>query len=147
MKNELTLKILKRNITKVHKLLLKQLTTYNFKKVGKYKKKHIIFSYYNGRKFIAGLYACSVCGILHIDLLWVDKAYRRQGVGINLLKLAESYAAKNRDLYIRVNTGSFQAPKFYLKLGYKQFAKLPIVTEAKQKHYDYYLIKYLKRKH
>ncbi len=144
MKKELSLKIYKRNITKAHKLLQKQLRIYNVKKIDKCKRKQIVFGYYKGKKLIAGLYACNVCGILHIDLLWVDKPYRHKGLGSNLLKMAESYAIKNKALYARVNTGSFQAPKFYSKQGYKQFAKLPIIADTKQKHYDYYFVKYFK---
>lgn len=82
--------------------------------------------------------------MLYIDLLWVDKLYRHQGLGSNLLKMAEAYAIENKVLYARVNTGSFQAPKFYSKLGYKQFAKLPIIADTKRKHHDYYFIKYFK---
>jgi len=144
MKKEPSLKIFKRNITNIHKLLQKKLKNYNVSKIGKYKRKQIVFGYYKGKQLIAGLYACNVYGILHIDLLWVDKPYRRNGLGSSLLKIAEAYAAKNKALYARVNTGSFQAPKFYLKNNYEQFAKLPLITTTKQKHYDYYFVKYFK---
>lgn len=145
MQKEPVLKIFKRNITKVHKLLLKKLTTYNVSKIGRYKRKQIVFGYYKDKKLVAGLYACNVNHIFYLDLLWVDESYRHKGLGSNLLKMAEAHAAKNRALYIRVNTGSFQAPKFYLKFGYKQFAKLPLITAAKRRHYDYYFIKYLNK--
>jgi hypothetical protein len=53
------------------------------------------------------------------------------------------WARKNAVLYIRLNTGSFQAPDFYLKHHYHVFAKLPLVMNSKEQQYDYYLIKYL----
>lgn len=116
---------------------------YNVSKTNNYKKKHIAFGYYNDKKLIAGLYAYQVLGVFYIDILWVDKLYRYQSLGSKLLKIAENYAIRNKALYVRLNTGSFQAPKFYLKSGYKQFARLPLVTDTKQKHYDYYFVKYL----
>ena len=140
------IKIIKRNIADTYRLILKKLKTYNVSKINDYKKKHLIFSYYNRKKLIAGLCAYQVLGVFYIDLLWVDEAYRHQGLGSKILKAAENYAIKNKALYIRLNTGSFQAPKFYLKNNYKQFAKLPIVTANKKKHYDYYFVKYLKNK-
>ena len=103
-----------------------------------------MFAYYDGKKLIAGLYAYQDLGVFYIDLLWVDESYRYQGLGSKLLKMAEQCAAKNNALYIRLNSGLFQAPEFYLKNNYEQFAKLPLVTASKKKQYDYYFVKYLK---
>lgn len=146
-KTKLKLKTLNRNIAGVHKLLQKKLKTYNVSKINNYQRKHTVFSCCYGKKLLAGLYAYQDLGIFYIDLLWIDESYRHQGLGSNLLKTAEKYATKNKALYIRVNTGSFQAPRFYLKNNYEQFAKLPLVTTTKQKHYDYYFVKYLKQTH
>ncbi len=144
-KVKLKLKAFRQNIAKVHKQLQKQLRSYNVSKIKGYQRKHLILNYYNGKKLLAGLYAYQVLGVFYIDLLWVGEAYRHQGLGSKLLKAAENCALKNKALYIRLNTGSFQAPEFYLKNNYEQFAKLPLVTTTKQKHYDYYFVKYLKQ--
>lgn len=144
MPTEIKLKIFKKNIIKPRKLLLKKLRTYNVSKINRYPKKQIFLGYHKGKSMIAGLYASLALGVFYIDLLWIDQNYRNQKLGTNLLKIAEDYARKNKALYIRLNSGSFQAPKFYLKNGYKQFAKLPLITNTKQKLYDHYFIKYLR---
>lgn len=143
MQKELKLKTLKKNFAKPNKLLHKQLLAYNISKIGKISKKHLGLFYYNGKKLVAGLYACQALGVFYIDLLWVDKSYRNKNLGSKLLEIAEEQAIKNKAMYIRLNTGSFQAPKFYLKRGYELFAKLPLITKTKKKHYDYYFVKYL----
>ena len=145
-KIKLKQKVFKRNTEaarSLRKSLQKRLTTYNVSRINNHGRRHYIFGYYNGKKLIAGL--CAYHGfVFYIDLLWVDKAYRQQGLGTKLLKMAEECGYKNGALYVRVNTVSFQAPRFYLKNGYKQFAKLPLAANDKSKQYDYYLVKYLK---
>jgi len=142
-KTKLKLKLFKRNIDEVYGLLQKKLKTYNVGQINDYQRKRVVFSYYEDKKLVAGLYAYHSLGRFYVDLLWVDEFYRHQGLGSKLLKIVEKYAAKNNALYVRVNTGSFQAPGFYLKNNYEQFAKLPLATTAKKKHYDYYFVKYL----
>lgn len=139
----LKLKVSKRNFAGVHKLLSKNLLTYEVSKIKKLNKKHLVLSYHFAKKLIAGLYGYQDLGAFYIDILWVDKAYRHKKLGSTLLKTAEAHAIKNKALYIRLNTGSFEAPKFYLKHGYKLFAKLPLITKTKRKHYDHYFVKYL----
>ena len=127
----------------IRKLLEKKLIAYNTSQIKNYKHNPVAFSYYDNKKLIAGLFAYQFLGKFFIDLLWVDDSYRHQGLGTKLLKAAEKYATKNKALYTRVNSGSFQAPEFYLKNNYEQFAKLPLITTDKKTHYDYYFVKYL----
>ena len=137
------LKFSNKNAVSIRKLLEKKLKAYNTSQIKNYKHKPVAFSYYDNKKLIAGLFAYQFLGKFFIDLLWVDDSYRHQGLGTKLLKAAEKYATKNKALYTRVNSGSFQAPEFYLKNNYEQFAKLPLITTDKKTHYDYYFVKYL----
>lgn len=144
---KITLKTFTKNLDKLQNKLRNQLKAYNVSQIGDYQKKQVVFAYYKNKKLIAGLYGYQSLGMFYIDLLWVDPDFQRQKLGSNLLNLAEKFAVKNKALYIRVNTASFQAPEFYLKNSYKLFAKLPLALDSKKRkkrEYDYYFVKHLK---
>jgi GNAT superfamily N-acetyltransferase len=61
---------------------------------------------------------------LFVNWLWVAAPYRRTGEGSRLLLAAEKDA---RELGCRgayLDTFSFQAPKFYEKLGFREFGRI-----------------------
>ncbi len=59
---------------------------------------------------------------LYIDVLWVDDAYRGQGIGRNIMQKIEN-EAKNKGLgKLYVDTFSFQAEEFYTKQGFYRIA-------------------------
>ena len=61
---------------------------------------------------------------LFVHLLWVGEPYRGQGVGSRLITEAEQ-AARERGCHgAYVDTFTFQAPKFYERLGYREFGRL-----------------------
>ena len=55
---------------------------------------------------------------LEISILWVAEEGRRQGIGRQLMGLAEEEAKKRGCRYARLATSDYQAPEFYLKTGY-----------------------------
>ena len=59
---------------------------------------------------------------LYIDILWVKKEDRTQGIGHKLVHEAETLALKRGCLAAYLWTESFEAPDFYQKLGYQKFA-------------------------
>lgn len=61
---------------------------------------------------------------MEIQTLWVDESLRNQGWGQKLLLAAETEAVKRGCTISYTNTFSWQAPEFYLKLGYTQYGKL-----------------------
>jgi GNAT superfamily N-acetyltransferase len=71
---------------------------------------------------IRGTY--NISGWLYINALWVDKNYRNQGYATLLMQRMENEAKRNGCKNSYLNTIAFQAPEFYLKLGYKKFAEL-----------------------
>ncbi len=71
---------------------------------------------------IRGTY--NISGWLYINALWVDKNYRNQGYATLLMQSIENEAKEKGCKNSYLNTISFQAPKFYMKLGYKKFAEL-----------------------
>ena len=59
-----------------------------------------------------------------LDLLYIDKEYRNQDIGTNLLKQIEEFARKERLTGIRMETWDFQARGFYEKNGYTVFGEI-----------------------
>lgn len=72
---------------------------------------------------------------LHIDLLWVHESMRRQGLGSALLQQAEAEAIKAGCHHVHLDTMSFQAPGFYKKHGYTEFAMLPNHPTGHRRHF------------
>lgn len=90
----------------------------------------------DNNEIIAGLNSAICWNWMEIDILWVHKDYRKQGLGKRLLEEAEKIARTNKCTFIKLNTFSFQAPEFYEKYGYKVIA---IIDNAPfgNKHYYY----------
>jgi GNAT superfamily N-acetyltransferase len=72
----------------------------------------------------AGLIGHAYAGWLFIKYLWVRADLRRSGIGSGLLAEAERRALVLGCHSAWLDTFSFQAPEFYPKLGYREFARL-----------------------
>ena len=79
---------------------------------------------------------------LHVDLLWVDDAYRGRGLGRALLRAAEEAAAQRGCGHVYLDTLDFQALPFYEREGYSIFG---ILEDYPPGHRQYYLRKSLTR--
>jgi GNAT superfamily N-acetyltransferase len=73
---------------------------------------------------VGGIIGATLYDWLHIELLWVKDALRRNGYGDRLLKLAEDEARSRGAKNAFLDTLSFQAPDFYQKRGYEVFGEL-----------------------
>ena len=60
---------------------------------------------------------------MYIDELWVDENSRGEGLGRQLMQLAETQAQVEGLAGIWLWTQSWQAEDFYLKLGYEEFTR------------------------
>lgn len=61
---------------------------------------------------------------LSVKLLWVSKDVRGTGLGRRLMEAIEDLGRARDCLHAHVDTLGFQAPGFYMRLGYEPFAKL-----------------------
>jgi GNAT superfamily N-acetyltransferase len=61
-----------------------------------------------------------LCGI---ELVWVRADQRRSGLGGQLLAAAEAQARSRDCTQILVSSFTFQAPEFYTRNGYVEFAR------------------------
>lgn len=92
-------------------------------------------------KLIGGVLACSVLwGILQIVTVWVEDAWRGQGVASRLLEEVEVQAGKTGCHLAQLDTFDFQAREFYEKRGYQVFGTL---KDAPRGHSHYYMFKNL----
>lgn len=78
--------------------------------------------------------------IIHVDILWVDERYRKQGLGSRLLREIESIARRENCTLIHLDTFDFQAKDFYLRHGFELFGTL---EDCPPGHCRYYLKKKL----
>ena len=99
-----------------------------------------IVEYDENKTIIAGILGGTYWGWMHIDILWVDEKYRKQGLGSKLLEAAESEAKKRGCHSVHIDTMSWQAPEFYKKHGYKIISELDDIPAGNKK---YHLIKNL----
>lgn len=78
----------------------------------------------NDGQVMGGLLGGSWWGWLYISILWVHDDLRGQDFGTDLMRTAEQEALKRGCHSAFVDTHSFQALPFYLKLGYEIFGEL-----------------------
>lgn len=63
-------------------------------------------------------------GDLYIDMMWVHPGARNRGIGSGLLGHAEAEAVRRGCFRVHLDTMTFQAPYFYPRHGYREFARL-----------------------
>ena len=117
----------------------KSLQNFNDEKVGADNHELLnIVEYDENGNVIAGLLGGTYWGWMHIDILFVSEAFRKQGLGSRLLTAAEK-EAKNRGCHsVHVDTMSWQAPEFYKKHGYRIISELKDIPKG---HKKFHLIK------
>ncbi len=70
-------------------------------------------------ELIAGPDGFSWGGYAKIEWLWIREDRRRGGLGSHVVRAAEAEAVRRGCDVMRVDSHTFQAPKFYEKLGYE----------------------------
>jgi GNAT superfamily N-acetyltransferase len=71
-------------------------------------------------EIIGGVYGRSIWGTIEVKTFVVKEEYRNQGIGKQLIQTLENEAKIRNCNYIILATFSFQAPDFYLKMGFVQ---------------------------
>ena len=73
-------------------------------------------------RVVGGLVGRLVGNWVYADLVWVEENFRGSGIGRDVMVMAEEKARENGLTGIYLWTASWQAPGFYSKLGFEQFA-------------------------
>jgi len=109
----------------VREAIVNPLLTYNQAKTGRNDFRLLILTLTdsNGR-VVGGLWGRTVYDWLFIELLVVPESMRGQGIGTELMGLAEREAVARGCRNAWLDTFEFQARPFYERLGYDCFAEL-----------------------
>jgi GNAT superfamily N-acetyltransferase len=123
------------------KIIIKGLIAYNREHVGhqRWRSFAVVLNDAKGR-VLGGMSGHTGWGWMYVELFWLPEALRRQGHGRKLMEVAEQEARRRGCVGMYLNTASFQAPKFYRKLGFRVFA---VVDDFPPGHKNYYLMKRL----
>ncbi len=73
-------------------------------------------------KVVGGLGVSTVLRVMHLEVFWVAKEYRKLGYGRDLVLEAERIGREKGCILSHTWTFSFQAPEFYKKIGYELVA-------------------------
>jgi ribosomal protein S18 acetylase RimI-like enzyme len=105
----------------------KALRAHNDAAIGKFAKsthRPFVVTIRDKGKIVGGLVADTYWGWMYVNVLWVAERYRGKGCGQSLMEAAETEARKRGVRSVFLASFSFQAPKFYVKLGYRVFGRL-----------------------
>jgi GNAT superfamily N-acetyltransferase len=86
-------------------------------------------------EIVGGVIGATHWNWLHINLMWVREDLRGLGYGRRLLTMAEDEARTRGAMNAYLDTFSFQAPDFYLKLGYQVFGELPDFPKGYRRYF------------
>ena len=75
-------------------------------------------------RVVGGLTGKTYWDHLDIEFLWVEEEFREQGLGTEIMRLAEEAAKRRGCKYALLDTYEFQALGFYQKQDYQQFGQL-----------------------
>ena len=76
------------------------------------------------KAIVGGIYGEMYWGWLNVKALWVAPAFRRRGLGTQLLSLAETEAVAKGCHGAYLDTFSFQECGLYIRAGYEVFGTL-----------------------
>lgn len=102
-----------------------------------------VFARSDDGKLIGGLTGKTYWDYLDVYFLWVDAEHRGAGLASRILAAAESEAITRGCKHSLLNTFSFQAPKFYPKVGYEEVGVVRGYRGISQLHDRFYMHKSL----
>ncbi|CAJ1848992.1 Acetyltransferase [Aeromonas jandaei] len=124
----------------IFSVLVDNLRQFNFKRMGEERSQPLMVIIRNDNdEIVGGIAGRTIYHQLLIEVLWVHNDKRGQGLGIKLMEIAEHEAQKRGCIAAQVDTLSFQAPKFYEKMGFKIVGKVSGVKNSPDR---YFLLKH-----
>jgi ribosomal protein S18 acetylase RimI-like enzyme len=116
--------------------IIDPLIAFNEALVGPRDSKEFVFSVHSKTgEFVGGLLGFTHWNHFFVSAVLVDRRFRREGIGRELLRRAEALALEQGCDVIYLDTFDYQAPGFYEKLGFKVFGKLEDYPPGHQRFY------------
>ena len=84
-------------------------------------------------RIVGGCFGDSFLAHMHVAVIWVDKKYQGRGLGRKLLESIQEEARDAGCTTVSLETLSFQAPKFYEKFGFQEFARLQFFPQGPER--------------
>lgn len=102
------------------------LNRYNRDKAGYWDSRSlaVLVSHPETREVVGGVLGHTSLGLAFIDLVFLPEAARGQDVGRRMMHEAEEEARRRGCRSVVLYTISFQAPRFYERLGYRRFGTI-----------------------
>ena len=107
-----------------------ELTSFNTSTTGIGDQRGLSVQVRDSEALLAGLTGWTWGTCAGIEHVWVRDDQRRNGLGGRLLKVAEAEARKRGCTQILVSSFTFQAPDFYKRHGYVEFARTEGIPTA-----------------
>ncbi|WP_339023558.1 GNAT family N-acetyltransferase [Aeromonas salmonicida] len=124
----------------IFNVLIDNLRQFNFQMMGEEKSQPLMVVIRDDSgEIVGGIAGRTIYHQLLIEVLWVHDDKRGQGLGIQLMEVAEREAKARGCIAAQVDTLSFQAPKFYEKMGFQIVGR---VTGVKDSPERYFLLKH-----
>ncbi len=84
---------------------------------------------------VGGITCMTYWDWLYVDYFWLDERLRRRGWGTRLIECAERIAIERGCRGAWLDTFSFQAPGFYLRMGYREFGRMTNHPKGESRHF------------
>ena len=101
-----------------------ELSAFNEQRAGPLHREQLALAIRDGERLLAGLSGEIFWNALYVHALWVAEQHRRHGHGRALLMRAEELAHERGCDVVHLSTFEFQAPDFYIALGYQPFGEI-----------------------
>lgn len=93
-----------------------------------------LFLHDEGDKIVGGISGRVWDGVLEINLVWIHEDFRGQGYGKRLMEIAEAEGVARGCTLATLRSFDYQAPDFYTKLGYEEYAVVEGWPRGHRKH-------------
>jgi GNAT superfamily N-acetyltransferase len=114
--------------------LFKAMRAYNKAAAGKSDYRTLAVTIRDKGKIVGGLVGETYWSWMYVNVLWVSARHRGKGYGQSLLHKAETEARKRGVRNVFLDSFSFQAPKFYARLGYREYGRLKEFPKGHSRH-------------
>jgi GNAT superfamily N-acetyltransferase len=115
--------------------VIEQTRAYNRRFTARDVRRLCVFARGNDGSIIGGLSGMTYWQYLEVSYLWVGEEHRGSGHASRIMAAAEAEAIRRGCKHAVVDTFSFQALGFYLRLGYLEFGRLSGFSGEHERHY------------